>query len=452
LHADQVVYEDGESLCVGPANVEVQGAFVSQVVPGEAVDGAQVLGRRILAPAFVNGHTHLSMCALRGLVGQSQMSGNVVEEVYFGLETSLTRDDVRAFARLGAWECLLSGTGAVFDHYYYADAVAEALVDVGLCGVVAPTFQDLSGPGSAAGEAAIETTLAIADNGGLREAGVFAAFGPHATDTVSRAAWERLAELGSRHSLPIHAHLSQSFEELERLVASADGDPVSRLAPVLEAGVPLLGVHGIYLSDSELDRLAEADVVLGYCPAAQHQFAFPARVEGWRKRGIGLVLGTDAGVCNDRMDVQAEVRMVATAATPRVTHGPEHAAWRSGRSLQDARQAEGRRATLLTSEEALASVWSTPGGWARGLGVGKIAPGARANMIVVDPSHPALWPGTDTLRALAYGNVAAALEATMINGQLRRLDELRRSDTLTAHLDEANRRREMWLKRAGVDV
>ena len=142
--------------------------------------------------------------------------------------------------------------------------------------------------------------------------------------------------------------------------------------------------------------------------------------------------------------------MVATAATPRVTHGEAHAAWRTGRLLKDARQAESHRASLLWSEEALASVWSTPAGWARDLGVGQLSAGSRANLIVIDPGHPALWPGTDALRALAYGNVAAALEATMVNGQLLRLDALRRSERLKQHLDEANRRREAWLERAGV--
>ena len=84
------------------------------------------------------------------------------------------------------------------------------------------------------------------------------------------------------------------------------------------------------------------------------------------------------------------------------------------------------------------------------MGVGKIAAGARANMIVVDPRHPALWPGTDALRALAYGNVSAALEATIVNGVWRSIDELRASERMEAHLDEANVRLDAWLKRAGI--
>ena len=250
----------------------VEGADIARVVPGLALEGAERLGHRIVAPAFVNGHTHLSRCALRGLVGQSQMSGTVVEEVYFGLETSLTREDVLAFARVGAWECLLSGTGAVVDHDDCADAGAEALVDVGLCGVVAPTFQDLSGPGSDGGRPRSDH-VGIAADGGLRDAGVHAAFGPHATDTVS-------AGLDTDRSFPgtawvAHsAHLSQSFEELERLVNASDGDPVARLRPVLSRVSPFWCTRSF--CPRGLDRLADAQVVLENCPAAS-TVCVPAR-------------------------------------------------------------------------------------------------------------------------------------------------------------------------------
>lgn len=55
--------------------------------------------------------------------------------------SSLTEQDVDAFARLGAYDCLLSGTTCVWDHYYFGEAIAKAARSVGLCAVVAPTLQ-----------------------------------------------------------------------------------------------------------------------------------------------------------------------------------------------------------------------------------------------------------------------------------------------------------------------
>ena len=432
LHAEQVVLPAGTVPRVQAANIELSGGRITRVRPGEPDEGAERLGDRIVAPAFINAHTHLSMVAFRGLVTGDTSGINIVEEVYFPLERKLTAADVRAFARMGAWECVLAGTGAVFDHYYHAEAIAAALVDVGLCGVVAPTLQDLGGPGVAQLQSAREATLAIAQSTTLADAGVLAALGPHATDTVSPALWDEVAELAHRHDLPVHFHLAQSIEELER----SGGSTVDRLTPLLDGTIPLLAVHGLYLSDADLRRLARAGVLLGHCPASQVQFCFPAHLPSWRAMGLDLALGTDAGVNNDGVDVQAELRWLAGETSFAATYGDAHARFRSSGDHAVARQVEEGRVACLDAEEALASVWEAPARWASSLNAGEISAGKRANLIVVDPGHPALWPASDALRALAFGNVAAALDRVVINGREVRLD----ADLYRAHREEADRR------------
>ena len=60
--------------------------------------------------------------------------------------------------------------------------------------------------------------------------------------------------------------------------------------------------------------------------------------------------------------------------------------------------------------------WAAPGRWARGLHVGEIAAGARAQLIVIDPDHPAFWPASDPLRAFAYGDLSMALWGIVAGG------------------------------------
>lgn len=43
----------------------------------------------------------------------------------------------------------------------------------------------------------------------------------------------------------------------------------------------------------------------------------------------------------------------------------------------------------------------------------------RANILLVDPKHPGLWPMTDVLRGLAHGNVASAIAGVMVSGAWR---------------------------------
>ncbi|MBM4360473.1 MAG: amidohydrolase family protein, partial [Deltaproteobacteria bacterium] len=151
----------GAKLRVVPAAVSIDGSQIvevreldesAQVVAGEGETVIE-LGDKLLAPAFVNAHTHLALGFLRGFDMRAVARGNMVEEFFFTIERRVSPEDVRAFTRIGAYDSLLAGVGLVWEHYYAAEQVAEGLVDAGLAGVVAPTLQDLAGPGKDAWEA-----------------------------------------------------------------------------------------------------------------------------------------------------------------------------------------------------------------------------------------------------------------------------------------------------------
>jgi len=434
LLSDRVVLH-GEQLAVTPAVIHVVG---NEIVAVTALDRDQWtppdpshdvidVGARLVTPAFVNGHTHLSMSAFRG-IGLSAMGGNIVEDLYFRLESAITADDVRAFARMGAYDSLLSGVGTVWDHYYHADAIVDALVDVGLTGVVAPTLQDLDGPGIDFLDAQLDATVRLAQNADRAADGVVAALGPHATDTVSNPLWQRIGQLADAHNLWIHVHVAQSIEEYDRSVARHGCSPVSRLdgEGFLDAGAGMLLVHGLFLPQSDLKRLNPARNILGFCPFSQIQFAFPAAVDGWWAAGIPFVVGTDCGACNDSMNVQQELRLIASghafAITPStlgqrfLTTGELDAAQALDALRRDVRQDRG---ALTTPENLLDTVWGIPGDLHPGLRVGRLEAGRRANIAVWDLDHPACWPATDPFRALTMSDMGPALWAMMTNGVWR---------------------------------
>ena len=264
------------------------------------------LGDRLVAPAFVNSHTHLGLCVLRGVQNWLVDQHNVVEKLYFKVERFLLPGDVRAFVRMGAYESLLCGVGTVFEHYYHGRQVAEALLDVGLTGLVAPTLQDLDGPGVPYLEPQLEATEAIDADARLAKAGIIAALGPHATDTVSSELWARVREVAEARDLVIHAHVAQSVEEYERSIERHGCSPIERLSRegTLDAGRGFLMVHGLFASDANLERLDPKRHALGFCPFSQLQFDFPNPILGWIRRGLAVVIGTDAASCNDSMNVR----------------------------------------------------------------------------------------------------------------------------------------------------
>lgn len=446
-----------------PAALILEGGLIARVeraptAPPDALD----LGDHLVTPAFVNAHTHLPMIAFRGLSDAAAMAGNVVEDLFFRLEQHLTAEDVRAFTRLGAYESLLAGVGTVWEHYYHGAALAAGLRDVGLGGVVAPTLQDLDGPGRDAGEAQLEATLALDADADMAAAGVVAALGPHATDTVSDDLWRRVARLAADRGLPVHAHVAQSIEEVERSFARHGKSPVARLADVdvLAAAPSMLLVHALFCGDADRALLDPARHVLGFCPSSQMQYAFPADVTAWRAAGLRVALGTDCAASNDGMSVQGELKLLAGAAAWSTTFGPAAARLALGGRVDDARRVQAHRARRHAVDAwaptaLLDAVWATPGGLHPRLRVGILEAGARADLAVWDADHPALWPAADPLRALALAHAPPALHAMVLGGRLvgtpgDLAGSVRRSDAYAAALDEAAGRRHHLLRRAGL--
>jgi len=443
-----------------PATVDIHGATIQRVARGSAAAaGSDVVlpSRYVLVPALINTHTHLALSALRGIGGRTILSGNVVEDLYFQVEQHLVEDDVRAFARVGAYESVLSGTGLVWDHYYFAHAIAEALDEVGLCGALAPALQDLSGPGAGS----LAANLADVDRiAALGAPGIAPVLGPHATDTVSDALWGAVRDRAAVTGLPIHAHLAQSAEEVRRSWASHGCGPLERLRRlgVLSTGAPVVLAHGQYVTDAERAPVGSEDVVLAYCPAAQAQFDFPAPVAAWRAAGGAVALGTDAGSCNDALDVQAELRVAALAGAFSLTDAPQRRAFAADPSEETlAAMVAHRRAAQahqLEPPALLSMVWSVPGDLHPQLPAGRIAAGRLANLAIYDTWHPAMWPGSAPLQSLTLGRCAGALHGLLLRG--RWVGErgsfhasILESDGYRAATADANRRLPALLRRAG---
>ncbi len=464
LHADRVVLGAGSGLRVGPATVTIEGTRITGVLeeahPSVPVDVE--LGKLALAPAFIDAHTHLAMTAFRGLTRAADLAGNVVEDLFFRLESALQPGDVRAFTRAAAFESLHAGVGLVWDHYYAGDEVAQGLRDAGLAGVVAPTLQDLDGPGHNDTERALEITQALATDARLADHGILAAVGPHASDTVSPELWRRASELADSLGIPIHAHLAQSDREWSRIQARHGCSPAALLERegVLGRG-RALWVHGIFLDRADLGRLDPSRHVLGYCPSSQAQFCFPARVSAWDRAGVPWLIASDCAASNDAMNPQRELRVAAALPGLAVTGGDEYERFLAGDPSSVA-QVDERRAEAVAQLDATASprallarLWSIPGQIHPQLPAGVIESDHAAHLAVWDPSAITTWPGTDLLRTLVHADVAPALRGLMVAGRWRippGQDASVLDDDFRVARNEAESRRRALLERTGLSV
>jgi 5-methylthioadenosine/S-adenosylhomocysteine deaminase len=414
-----------DKLVIRPARLHVLGSRITRVEHTSEA-GTLDFGDRLITPAFVNAHTHLALAFLRG-VEASGARRNLVEDLYFAFESRLTPEDIRAFSRMGAYESLLSGVGLVWDHYYGGSAVADALLDTGLCGVVAPTVQDLAGPDRDGSEAALATTLQLATSARHHAAGVFAALGPHATDTVSPALLRRIAELAEQHELPVHIHVAQSYDELARVEQREGRTPLALLARegVLERAPSVVLTHALFATLQDLQGLEANRHTLVYCPSSQQQFGFPAPVSLWGELDLSWVVATDCASSNDSMNLQKELRLCHGAATAPIASSLDYASFLESGEATHARDVWNNRserasawAPHVTSERLLERVWSRPGALHPAFRAGVIADGALANLAVWDVDHPAFWPGLDLPRALALSDTTQALHGMVVAGRV----------------------------------
>ena len=436
-----------DELRIAPGWVDIEGDSILAVAEGEPDDGVAVdhdFGDKLVAPAFVNAHTHVSLASLRGAIGGAT-EGNVVEDLFYAFESRQTAEDVRAFARMGAYESLLCGVGLVWDHYFFGEALAQAFEDVGLAAVVGPTLQDLSGPGAKRWEAQLEATEAIAD---AKRVGIYAAVAPHATDTVSDELWKRSCELAERKSLPMHAHLAQSPEEYRRAQERHGTSPFGMLEKlgVIERGDGVF-VHCLYVHADELERVADNTFVA--CPYAQLQFGFPARVDHWERAGARWTVATDCSASNDSFSIRKELRFVAGQRTQATPYGDAYDAFLDRRASADevwsARLAQYQFFDTQASHEALLHrVWGLAGSLHPSVKAGALAPGHLANVAVWDTDHPAFWPAHAPLSTLAYGDVDTALYAMFVAGRTigepGRLRETLLGERYEEHRREASER------------
>ncbi|MFV0307448.1 MAG: amidohydrolase family protein [Desertimonas sp.] len=184
--------------------------------------GAQTSG-------MVCGHHHLYSTLARGMPAPPSTPttfGEILEQIWWRLDAALDLDMLRASARLGAMEAVLSGTTAIIDHHESPnaiegslDVIAEACADVGVRVITAYGVTDRHG-GDGARRGLVENERFIRA-GGAGMVGVHAAF--TCRDDTLAAAAGLAADLG----VGVHIHVAEGPEDHaagDRLVGLARPD------------------------------------------------------------------------------------------------------------------------------------------------------------------------------------------------------------------------------------
>lgn len=354
-------------------------------------------GGALCLPGFVNTHNHTPLMIVRGMVEDIGFAPAYTPGIPQG--HWLSEEETYLLSRLGCLELLCAGCTTVVDYYRKPVALAQAAADSGLRAFIGGRIMDADSAELAAGrfrrdEAQGRQTLRdsmdlIARWHGAADGRVQCVHAPHAPDTCSRELLSEVAALAGADGRPVHTHLAQSRLEVEHVLAREGCGPVAMLDQLGLLNHKLFAAHCIFLTDDEIAAAGRAHVNVCHAPLGNATFGAIAPIEALREAGATITLCTDT----KSADMLETARMAVAVARMRA----------QGRFVLDAATAFG---------------WATAGGAAAlGLsGVGRIEPGHRADLVLMDPLAANLRPVVDGFGIVVHSGSAANVRDVFCDG------------------------------------
>ncbi|HXE24414.1 MAG TPA: formimidoylglutamate deiminase [Roseiarcus sp.] len=392
LHAARALTPDGWQSDV---RVKIDEGAVAAVEIGVAAEAGDER-HAIMAPAAMNLHSHAFQRAFAGLAearGRETDTFWTWRETMYRFALMMSPDDVEAVAAQVYVEMLEAGFAAVAEFHYLhnapdgspydepAEMAARILAAAGRAGigiVLLPVFYAHSTFGGAkplpeqrrfVTDLHSFARLVEACRGMIkRDAGEAIGIAPHSLRAVTPEELAELIPLAGEG--PIHIHAAEQIKEVEDCVAALGARPVRWLLDHAGVDERWCLVHATHMDESETRDLARSGAVAGLCPVTEANLGDGIfNAADYIREGGRYGVGTDSNVS---IGVAAELRQLEYAQRlkerARNVCGPPGAS--CGRAMLEA-------------------VWS---GGARALrrNTGKLAPGARANILTFRAGHPTL--------------------------------------------------------------
>lgn len=394
VHDDQerIGFEEDAAVVVRHGVVEsVTGAEAVRDLP--AVERIDARGQ-LAMPGFVNCHTHAPMVTLRG-VAEDLPTEEWFNDVVWPIESNLTEKDVELGARLACAEMIRGGVTCFADHYFSMDAVAAVVEECGIRAHLGEAYFSSQGPQGR--ERSLEFALRHRGGAGGR---ITTALAPHAPYTVDDADLAATAALAHEHGLPVHLHAAENRDQAETSLARHGVTPVEVLRRTGILDTDVLIAHGSGILDRDLPLLSSAAgrTAVATAPRGYLKFAWPTTtpVRALRDHGIPVGLATDGAASNNSLDVWES--MALTALIQKSTTGDPR--WLTSRQALHHAHLQSARAVGL------------------GDSIGSIAPGRRADIILVDLTAPHTQPVHDLAATLVHSARSSDVRTTIVDGHV----------------------------------
>ncbi|GAE51817.1 formimidoylglutamate deiminase [Xanthomonas arboricola pv. pruni] len=396
LWAARALLPDGWA---GDVRITLAQGRIASVQPGATPAADDTRVERLL-PGLGNLHSHAFQRGMAGLTEVGGRSGDSFwswRELMYRFVDRLDPDSLQAIAEQAYVEMLESGFTRVGEFHYlhhspggaaYAQAgemsgrIAAAAANTGIGLTLLPVFYAHADFGGVAPSAAqrrlihdIDGFARLLDDckGSLKTLpDAVLGLAPHSLRAVTP---EQLAALVPLTDGPIHIHIAEQQREVQACLAWSGQRPLQWLLANAPVDARWCLVHATHVDASELQGIVDNGAVVGLCPITEANLGdglFP--MQAFAAAGGRFGVGSDSNVL---IDAAEELRLLEY-----------------GQRLQ------------LQARNVLAQAGASSGRWlfeqagegaAQALGVARsgIRVGASADLLELDPTHPALLARND---------------------------------------------------------
>ncbi len=276
-----------------------------------AAEADLTLDRHALIPGLVNAHTHAAMTLLRGYADDRPLMEWLEQHIWPAERRWVSEEFVHDGSLHAIAEMLRGGTTCFNDMYFFPEVTARAAVAAGIRCCVGLILIDFPSAWAGSADEYLEKGLRLHD-AHRHSPTVHTAFAPHAPYTVSDGPLERVRTLADELEIPIHTHVHETREEVERSVAEHGMRPLERLERLGLVSPALVAVHATEIDESDLERLAQGNAHVVHCPESNLKLASGyCGAERLLRAGINVAIGTDGCASNDDLDMLGEMRSAA---------------------------------------------------------------------------------------------------------------------------------------------
>ena len=399
-------YYLGPGAALRRGHILVLGREIAEVLPEQAplppADEVMDCSGCLVTPGLVDAHTHLTQSFARGLLDDLPLT-EWLEHIW---SYELTEEQVYDAALFGAIQALKSGTTCVQEMLtdgpaHRGDVIARALGDIGIRAVVAVAVGDYqegrNTPVLTTAQALKRTEEFIQKWHGAFGGRLTARASPVGLPACSQALMEGIRDLARSLGVGIHTHACEGRSQTEGARTRFGMGELEALYRWGVLGPETALAHTIWVSDAELDMLAESGASVVHCPTSNMKLTDGvAPVREMLRRGIPVALGTDGSASSCGQDLLVEGR---TASLLAKVWSMDAAAY-PARQVFDSLTSTGARAVGLSGV------------------IGAIAPGMLADLAVWDVSGPPhLLDETRLLSNFVYSTPSTCCLHVMVDGR-----------------------------------